>query len=374
MSFLGVNWGEVGKALGNYSAGRYNGDYDFLDGYSLQGGDRGTVNNAFMGKTAPQQNVPAAQHEGRSQPQNSQGASSPVTWEQYQSGMGSVASADQRERDMTIGNIDQQIAALNSQYGNLDGQNRTGMQYIEDAYNKGASRLNEQQSSALSKYATQRGDTRRDFASTSEDINTNARNNFNMMQAMLGRHGAGSSSASSELVPYAVSNDASKTRGKVADNYAVNLRGLDTAEDDTKRQYKNSVADLSDQRKQNQFNLDKDITSQRAQIQNQLASMQGQRVQAQNGDWQQAKNAMAGNISLRDALNQTLTGLADKYRSPYTIKDVVAQEAKLRNYAIDPTGVSVDNSSGTGYDTDTSPEYLAQMKKAEEDKRKQSLV
>jgi hypothetical protein len=370
MSFLGINLGNLGKQLMDWG-----GDYDIIDGLSVRGGDRSAVNNAFIGKTAQNSGAPAPQHKGTGGQNSGSNQPSPITWDQAQAaGMGSVAATDQRDRDMTIGNIDQQIAALNNQYGGLDTQSRTGLQYIEDAYNKGTSRLNQQQSSALSRYATQRGDTRRDFANTDEDIDSNARNSFNMMQSVLGRHGAGSSSASTELVPYAVANDASKTRGKVADSYAINLRDLQTAEDDTKTQYKNSVADLSDQRKQNQYNLDKDVTGKRAEIQNQLASLQAQRVQAQNGNWQQARDAMAGNVSLRDALTRTLNGLSEKYRSPYKVDDVVAKEAKLRNYAIDPSGVSVEGGNGTGYDTDTSAEYLAQMKKAEEDKRKQPLV
>ena len=93
-----------------------------------------------------------------------------------------AAAEDRRNRDFTIGNIDNQIAAYERQFGDLDAQERAGLNALQDAYNRGMGRLNEQHGAALSKYKTQRGDNKRSFMNSADDNRASARTNY---QAML---------------------------------------------------------------------------------------------------------------------------------------------------------------------------------------------
>lgn len=369
-----ANW--LGQAAGNalYSltGGRAGHDYDLLKGVSVQGGDRNPVNNAWIGKTATN----TAKTGGHQETPAQQGTSNVASV--YPGDYAATAAAraqaaeDARNRDFTIGQIDQQIGGLQGQLRNLDTQWGAGRNTIEDAFNKGMDRLNGQYSGAMSKYATQRVDTKDGFMREGEDNKSNARNNYQALMSMLGRAGSGRSSAADNLVPYAVSTEASKQQGKLSDTYGRNLRDLKTAEDETTASYENSKADLGDQKRTNLGNLERDIQTRRGEIEGNIGSLQGQRTQAAGGNWQAARDAMNPYATRAQQLAQEVAGLADKYRNPYTVKDVNIKAAELQNYAVDPNGVKVSDSSGTGTDTDTSAEYLARIK--EEEKRKQAAL
>lgn len=296
----------------------------------------------------------------------------------YQNSANSQASAaaaqTARERAAAAGQWQQQMDYINRQLGNLDGSFNSGMNQLGDNFNKGLSRLNDQQSNALTRYGVQRTDTARDFDSSSNDIDNNARNNYQALTSLLGRAGAGSSSASQVLTPYAVSNDASKTRGKVSETYGRNLRDLGLAEDETKQSYENNKRDLEDQKRSSEYGLKQGIESQRAQLQGKLAEAQGNLAQANGGDFNAAKNAMGGALSSRDAIERSLSTLLDQYRNPYTVKDVAAKNVATQNYALDANGVKVEGGNGQGADTDTAAEYAAKLKDEEARKKQAALA
>lgn len=284
------------------------------------------------------------------------------------------AATNAREKANTIGMIDQELSAIDRSLGNLDGTWNAGRNQITDAKNKGLSRLNEQQSNALSGYATKRADSEQGFQTSIADNNNQAYNNYSALQSLLGRGGSGSSSAAENLVPYAVSRTASKARGAIADTYGKNTRDLNTAEEQTKQSYNNSVADLNDQERTNLGSLENDIQSKRSAYLNQQASLKGQKAQAQGGNWNTVKNAMSGSIQQRDAIDAALSTLLDRYRNPYNVKDVTVTTPTLDNYAIDTTGVKANDPAGTGTDTDTSAAYLQQLKDEEKRKKDQLSV
>lgn len=304
------------------------------------------------------------QHKGGSnQPQGNTGTV-------YRGGGGNYQS--NRDRDITLGMIDQQIGAIDNSLNNLGATRNAAQNQINDAYNKGMDRLNQQQSRALSRYATKRSDTTRDFQHSTEDIDINSANKYRALQNLLGRAGAGRSSASANVVPYAVAQDASKSRGKVADTYSTNMRDLKTAEDETKESYNNNVQDLQEQKRNKEAALDNDIKSKESAYHSSRAELLGKRAQAAGGGWRQVQGAMAGDIAQKDAIDRALASLLDNYRNPVNVRDVKVSDPKLTNYANDLNGITVDDPNGTGYDTDTSGEYLARMK--EEDKRKKQLA
>lgn len=348
--------GDDGKIDANFVArSNAQGEGSQVNGYGADGMTR--INNVMIDAY----NSPNRQYSGDSANEGGNG-SSVIS--------GTSASTSAAEKAATIGQIDEQIAAIVSRMGNLDGTFNTGKTQISDATAKALDKLNLQQSQALSKYATQRSDTKRDFSKTSDEVNTNARNNYTALMNLLGRSGAGSSSAAENVVPYAVSMNASKSRGDASDTMAKNLRDVKTSEDETVDSYNSNIRDVQDQERTKLGELDTDITGKRAAYENEKATLQAQRVQAAGGNWAQAKAAMQESINRRNELEKSLATLLDKYRNPYTVRDVTVNEAKLDNYAYDPNGVEIKSGTdNSGYDTDTSAEYLARI--AEEKKRKE---
>lgn len=78
-------------------------------------------------------------------------------------GYGRGGGVNTRERDYTIGQIDEALGEYDHQLGMLDEQGRVGRRDIEDGYNRDRSRLNTQHSRAMSRFATQEDDNRRAF-------------------------------------------------------------------------------------------------------------------------------------------------------------------------------------------------------------------
>ncbi len=353
-----------------YNGPDSNGDFDWIPGVSVAGGSRSPKQGAWIGKTVS--NTSDTPTPVKTQAQNTINTPNP-TYNATTAARAAQATQDAQNRQYTIGNIDNEINRINSAMGNLDSTKRAGLTQLDDQYNKGLSRLNEQQSAALSKYTQKTADTKRDFARSTEDIGVNANNKYRAIMNLLGRSGSGRSSVADNVLPYAVSKDASKSRGEVADSYALNRRDLRDAEDETNTSYKNNVADLGDQRRNKQAALESDIEGKRSGYNNTLASLRGQRAQAAGGSWQQAQNAMQSNISARDSIDRALANLLDNYRNAYTVKDVTVKDPTLKNYSQDLQGVDVNDTNGTGYDTDTSADYLANLKK-DEDKKKAAGV
>lgn len=359
----GINIGNLFKQV---TTGQ---DQDVLDGYT-NSNRKGQMQIGWL--PDPGVKTSSGTSGSNNNPQNESGGNTPQNGVTYDgaSATGSAAASDARERANTVGMLDSEIEAIMRSLGNLDNTWNAGKTQIQDGFNKNLSRLNEQQSNALTKYATQRSDTKQNFNRSTEDVDNQAYNNFSALQALLGRSGAGSSSAAQNVVPYAVSQTASKARGGIADNFGKNLRDLTTAEDETKQSYNNTVKDLEDQRNTSFGSLENDVQSKRSAYEGQRANLIGQKTQAQGGDWQAVKNSMSGAVANRDSIDQALSTLLDRYRNPYTVQDVAVKDPTLANYAVDANGVKVDDPNGPGYDTDTSSDYMTRLK--EEEKRKQA--
>lgn len=367
---MNINWGNLVK---QYL--RPQNDYDVIEGKSFRGGERTTQNDSFFGDTAvaskPQdKREQVAQQDNSTAPTSGEYLYDPAAAQQAAQAR-AQAVQDQRDRDFTIGMIDEQLGRYNNQLGSLDAAYGSGKTSIEDLYNKNATRLNQQMGRGLGALETQRADTKSDFNRMDTDVNRVARNNYLALQQALNRAGAGSSSAMNELVPYAVSQDASKTRGREAESFGRVYRDIRTKEDETKEDYENNKRDLDDQKRTNLQNLDRDNQSNRRTILDSIGALKGQRVQAEGGAWQQAREAMNPYQQQASAIDTALSTLADKYRNPYEVKDVQVRKADNYNYSIDPNGVKIDDPNGTGTDTDTSSNYLKKMEDEEKRKKEQ---
>lgn len=280
-------------------------------------------------------------------------------------------NSDTTERDLTVELLNNSKRSLEERLGLINKHKRGVMNQISDAHNKGLNRLNQQQSSALSRYKMRRNDTKRDFQNSVQDIDAQAYNNYSALQGLLGRSGAGSSSASKELVPYAVSQSASKSRGEISNTYGKNLRDLREAENETNISYNNNLQDLKEQKRNKVASAKSDFLNQRNSLNNQIAEIEAQKVQANNGSWQQAKTNMSKYTNAASKAQKALAGLLDEYRNPVKVQDIVVRDPKVENYSADMKGVKVDDPNGNGYDTDTSLEYLARLKEERERKKQQ---
>ena len=89
-----------------------------------------------------------------------------------------AAAEDTRQRNFTIGQLQDQIAQLDAAIGNLAGYESIGLSQINNGYIKGTSRLNQQRSKALTRYNTQCEDTSGDFDDASGDIDSMVRSNY----------------------------------------------------------------------------------------------------------------------------------------------------------------------------------------------------
>ena len=276
-------------------------------------------------------------------------------------GQSAADAAAEKEKAWTLGLADQQIAAIDDALRNLSGTERAGLNQINDAYNKGMSRLNRQQSDALSKYRTKRTDTKEDFAKNLEFVDNNSSNKYLSLMNLLGRAGAGRSSAAENVLPHVLAQDASKSRGELSTTYGRNMRDLRDAEDETKASYKENVADLNDQRRTQEMNLRKDIKAKAAEYHGNRASLAMNRHRAAGGDFEGAKAAVQGDINQRQAIERSLSTLLDNYRNKYNIQDVKVRDPKMANYSTKLEGVDVTDPNGTGHDTDTSQAYRARM-------------
>lgn len=345
-------------------------DHDIIPGASIAGGVRNPSKGNAVGITDSRSYYNAGGTVGNKNDEGAAPSNSIAPSYNPATAQANAAAAEEaRQKSITLGNLDQQIAQYQGDLNNLGGARSAATNAINDAYNKNLSRLNETQSSALSKYATKRSDTQKTFQDSLGDIQNGAYNNYNALQQLLGRAGSGSSSAAKNVVPYAVSQDASKSRAGVADSYGMNMRDLKDAEDETKLTYKNSVADLGDQRRTSLGNLDKDIQGKQAEYNNTLAELAGQRAQAAGGDWKAVQGAMQSYVDRRNAINKALSTLTDKYRNPYSVKGVTVKDPTMRNYTTDINGVAVQSGTADG-NTDTSADYLAQIRAAEDEKKK----
>lgn len=272
------------------------------------------------------------------------------------------------ERDATIGMIDDEMARIDSGLSNLDATRNAGVGQIDSRANKARNRLGQMHATNQTRFNTKESDTKRDFSRSTEDININAGNVYRAVQNLLGRAGAGRSSAAQEVAPYAVSQDASKSRGEVADVYSTNHRDIRQARDEEEDSFKNSNQDINDQQKQELFSLENDILSKRSKLHQTRAGLAAKRAMANGGNWDRAKSEMAADVRARDDIDRAVANLLNdpKYSSIYSLEKYQAKDPALANYATDLNGVEVTDPNGKGFDTDTSSDYLTRIREEEE--------
>ena len=272
------------------------------------------------------------------------------------SGGGGAAS---QANSANIAAYQDQFNALNQLLGSLDATQGSKTNQINSSYNNNLSILNDSQSRALSKLATQRDDTTNDYGKTLQTINANARNGFNSLQMLLG----GTGSAGNVLAPFAVSTQANKQRGASSDSFAKNLRGISTAESDAQNQYNLNKRSLEESKNTGLANLISSINSQKQNYLSQRDAAQNQLNIAKGGKY--VSNPSGSAIT---ALLNEQAGLADRFKvADLTVNPVEAKAADLTQYQADAAKLAQGGSDAAPGEDTTAAQLAALLKQNQDD-------
>lgn len=180
----------------------------------------------------------------------------------------------------------------------------------------------------------------RENAQKKETIDRSVRTNTNALQRLLGSRGAGSSSASQLVVPYAVASEGTAQRADASQQYSDNKDTLDTNWDRYKREWQQSQADAE----ADKTNKQRDIQAQFAQTgidaRQKMQELQANLAAARGGDATAINKAksLSGEIN---ALQQKIADLATRASSQtVTSKDVGPVDTTTKAITTDSTSTA----------------------------------
>jgi hypothetical protein len=262
---------------------------------------------------------------------------------------------------------DEQLAALRGLLGSTDTALTQGRTSISDSYNRGMSRYNEDQSKVLRDIGIKREETAADKRERLGDLDDELLQRSKGVKRMFAKAGSGISGASQILAPQAIGNQFSDMRGDVFGAFGRNQRQLDTAETDTKDQYKRGVEDLGIQRNQGLSSLESGIGEQRISINDQMREAAYNRARALGGGANEARTAMAPYSSEVERLKAALSSLFEQYRNPaLNVNPINVSIPQLEAYLNDPvTGQLASTGQAQGVDESLMP-YFPLMRRTEE--------
>jgi len=241
----------------------------------------------------------------------------------------------------------------------------SGLTNLEDSYNKEASGANQQRSRALEDFAVKREDTTRAKQSALGKVDTNARTLSDSLRRILGMASGSGSSAYQLAAPNAVARQASQQRGGVMEDYGVNFRNLDTAENRAKVDFEDLLADLAAQRKQRESDLRAGVLEREQDINSSLANVAGERARLMGGDYGSVRIAQQPYTTAINDRQSQLDSLFERFRTPYSVKPVNVQTPNLRDYTVDRAAINANRQSGA---SQYSPyaQFLARNRNEEE--------
>lgn len=255
---------------------------------------------------------------------------------------------------------DDQIGSLNRILGNIGTQEAQGVERINDSYNKAMGRANEDQSRVLRDYGIQEDTTKKGKVNALDAVDSSARNTYNSLQRILGLSGAGVSSASNELAPWAVSKEATGKRTGVVDTFGANLGALARAKDDAQAQFGRITADLGEQRGSKEEDFRRGIEQNRQGVNEQLGDAAMKRKMATGSTYTQARDARAPFQSAVQNSQNTLNELFNRYSNTnYNVGAINAQKPDLSAYNVDPMSIG----SQTGNTPAEVASYLPWLRK-----------
>jgi hypothetical protein len=217
------------------------------------------------------------------------------------------------------------IGQVDDQIGRLGHQADIGHQNISDSFNSAFNTLTNQKTSAQNQYNTTVDRTKQDNLTAKDGIDSSVRNGLTGLQRLLGMYGAGNSSATEIMAPYAAGYEGNQQRAQVNNAFGRNMQDLDTNWNNTNQQFDDSFGALNTDRTNRDRELD-------AKLDGTRASLLGQK-----GTYQQ-NMGMAPDAGIRtqiDALGHQVDDLGRT--QTFTPKLVNYQAPNLQSYNYDPS-------------------------------------
>ena len=235
------------------------------------------------------------------------------------------AAANERQRQSNITGYTDQLSGLNRLLGRADVNQQQGTNNINQNFDRGNAQLTDQYTGQGQAYDRQLQATTTGFQDNLNTINSQARNGYQGLQALLG----GSGSAGEVLAPLAVSDVAGSQTNKANMGFGKNLESLQVARTDAAKQYKSAQDDLLGQKNTKLQSLISSIDQQKMAYQEQIGQTQNQLNIANGGSYQ---TPTASNDAIAQ-LQAQQDGLAAQYAQPaFTPQHANYQAPNMQGY------------------------------------------
>lgn len=244
----------------------------------------------------------------------------------------------------TLAQYDQEIGNVNSAINRLPGQLATGNKNIDTAYNSSYDTLQGQKATGQRDYNTNKNTTAQNFVQAKNTIGSQAGNSLNSLLRLLGARGAGGSLAATQVAPTAVARNATLQRTGEGNTFAQNNQNLDTQWNDFLTGWNTDLQDIGRQRTDSQHSLQAKIDQTKAQLLQNLATLQGQRTDAAGG------NAVSAAQPYLDQANSLLSQ-ADSLGTEtpvYKTAPHVYTAPNLASYTVNPNAAPVMGNGDSG--------------------------
>lgn len=264
----------------------------------------------------------------------------------------------------TLATLDSQSNDLNSLLGRTDTGLNQGLSQLNNSYTSNVNQQQNQENQALQDYADSRTQTNQDKLGAYDQINQNENNGYNSLAQIIGRSAGTGSSAFQDLLPNVIGKDTSAKRGTADTTYATNLGSIDDAQAKTQNSFANILADLANQRAQQEQTLRTGVEQQKQNLDSQLQSVAAQKAEAQGGGYAQVAAAEQPFQSAIDSSRDAVQNFFNQFQPTVTPQQAAIAAPSLAGYAVDRSNV---NAADSGVADPTNPYADILRKKLQDD-------
>lgn len=205
------------------------------------------------------------------------------SWQQYLDAQNAVSNRENEMRNTINTGYD----SLLNNYQNLipfyEGQQNTQLQSAQDIYNQIAQGLGQTKDTAMDKLGIARNQVQANVGNSVKDLQQNLMGVVRNTGMQLGAMGAGDTSASNVMAPYAYTKLAGQEYGKIQRQGNDQQFQIQTQERDTENQYNQMVNQANIEKEQQLQGIRDQFGSVIAQIRNQMANVPAEKAQALAG-------------------------------------------------------------------------------------------
>ena len=251
-------------------------------------------------------------------------------------------------------------------YDRLDGSKQTAFTNLLNQYNAQNAKADNNYNRSKSDHETGVARTTSQFAGEKERIADNVRQNVSSLQRLLASRGAGSSSASQIMAPYAAARAGTSERAEAGNTFSENMFEANKAwnrfDEDHKQAKKDFAADYENRRRA----AESGIEGKRAELLQQLNQIDAEIARARGGG---SVDYASRNSQINQLLDRIAQLEAQVTGQVLPTKDVAYNAADMKDMTVDTRGVEGGSQDPT-YD-ETGAFYP--VREDEEDKFLQSL-